>query len=97
MVPAAGELLGRAELSELYTRVERLQAADLLSEAEAFEITDCLSDFVDVVAAEARHGVVPAVVFGQTVETVHRLAAQSSVLHSDATFARQIRRKFISK
>ncbi len=88
------EAISAAQVDALMARLEALHAAKLLSDDEFFAIEDLVMDFVE---ARAALGVVTmqAVNTNHVVGKVHKLVAVSEVARSDATLARQLKRKFV--
>eukprot|EP01043_Picozoa_sp_COSAG02_P023043 COSAG02_NODE_1218_length_13814_cov_250.988844_10_plen_139_part_00 len=88
------EAISAAQVDALVARLEGLHAAKLLTDDEFFAIEDLVMDFVE---ARAALGVVTtgAVNTVLVVGKVHKLVSVSKAARSDATLARQLRRKFV--
>ena len=81
-------------MTSLQLRLESLHAAELLNDEELFSLQDQIADFLeecacfDVVTMEIVHT-------NDVARKVHKLVTLSEKMPTDATFARQARRKFV--
>ena len=101
MAPTVTEAVSVEQLVALQARLEVLHAANLLADEEMFAIEDAIADFSDL-----RQSLLPQTI---TVEQVNaapgntfesavkllRIVGASETFGSDASFARQLRRKFV--
>lgn len=86
--------LSDAQVTSLQLRLEALNAAQLLSDEELWALQDSIADFLDESAC------FDVVTFGNVhtndaTRKVYRLVTLSEKIPTDATFVRQVRRKFV--
>ena len=99
LTPApAQELISSEQLAALQARLEKLHAAQLLSDEEFFALEDLCADHVQAqastVAVLSQDLVCLTAAYGATAKLA-QLVGLSEALASDAGFARQARRKFV--
>jgi hypothetical protein len=82
------------QLTDVLGRLEALHAAQLLTEAEHFSLEDLVTDFIEL---QASSGPITEEMLHlhHTAARVHKMVAVSTTVPSDATFARQLRRKYV--
>ena len=99
LTPApAKELISSEQLAAIQSRLEKLHAAQLLSDEEFFALEDLCADHVQAQASTTavlcRDLVCSSAAYGATAKLA-QLVGVSGALASDAGFARQARRKFV--
>ena len=94
VLTAPQEVVSAQQVEVLGARLEALHAAQLLSDDELFAAEDSIADFIE---AKASCGVVTMefVNANRALGKAHKLVALSEGMPKDATFARQLRRKFV--
>jgi hypothetical protein len=75
------------QLDTLQARIHALHAARLLEDDAVFCVEDCIVDCIEAMPT--------AVATDRVVEKVIRMVAVSERVLVDATFARQVKRKFL--
>eukprot|EP01045_Picozoa_sp_COSAG04_P024592 COSAG04_NODE_3092_length_3180_cov_13.050957_1_plen_117_part_00 len=83
-----------AQVTSLQLRLEALHAAQLLSDDELWALQDSVADFLDECACF--DAVTMDIVHtNDAARKAHKLVTLSEKMPTDATFARQARRKFV--
>ena len=91
---APQEAISDEQLSVLQARLEAVHASKLLSDDEFFLLEDLVADFVELQSL----GTITKEMLGtfEAAAKLHKIVILSEKMASDAGFARQIRRKFVS-
>ena len=78
----------------LEQRLEELHATELLSDPELYLLEDMIADFLEV-KASVKVVTAEVVRADRSAEKLHRLIVLSEGMAANASFARQVRRKFL--
>jgi vacuolar-type H+-ATPase subunit H len=88
--------LSDGQIAALQTRLEALHTAELLSEDELFSLEDMIADVLELeamlrtISRDVLHA-------NETAFKLAKLVALSAHIAADAAFARQVRRKFVTR
>ena len=93
---APSEAISGAQLSAIQARLEELHEARLLSEEEFFALEDLCADVVELRTVVGMLSSKEMAAF-ESAAKVRKLVGMSEQMASDAAFARQARRKFVSR
>ena len=99
LTPApAKELISSEQLAAIQSRLEKLHAAQLLSDEEFFALEDLCADFLELqgstVGVLSQDLVCSSAAYGVAAKLA-KMVVVSEGITSDAGFARQARRKFV--
>ena len=85
------------QLTELHARIEALQLAEFLSEDEAFDLLDCVSDAIELRQTwliQGRRRVHDTEL--ELMITISKMVGLAQIIKANKALARQFRRKFVN-